>query len=534
MYKLLIVDDDEIICRGLGTCIAWEKYNVQVIGLAYDGEKALEYVEKECPDIIIVDINMPFVDGMEFSYQVRQKYPEIKIIMLTAYKEFSYAQRAVQLQIFDYLTKPFTNDEVLEAVMKAVEKIKQERQYRREIGMNLGLIREKNLEELTLHGSEDRALLENSPLVSAEGFFQVVILYLRRILDMVGNEHNTGIEDEVACRLAIAELRSWLSDKKYCSTFLQSHRIVFVFEYQKREEGREIKKTMESIVEKLGRGDTLFLFSGIGRIYQGVKNLPVSYGEAAMVVEQCYGYPNRSVTCYNEIRMNVGDVEIELTSIKRDIQEGIQQRDCEKIKNRIHEFFSQIYQKKDDTFTTDIFCIMELLRYSWECMENPSKYEAFIKQSGTILAKMMKTHNLAELEETAERYFVEIYEYLNLQNTTDVEKRVNQAINYIRENYSNPELSLEDVAKEVNLSTSYLGNCMKKYRNVSYVTLLNEIRIENAKKMLARPDTRSYEVAFLVGFNSSQYFSSCFKKKTGLTPGAYREQILQKKEQGEA
>ena len=108
MYKLLIVDDDEIICRGLGTCIPWEEHDIQVVGLAYDGEAALACVDEELPDIIIADINMPFIDGMEFSYIVRQKYPEIKIILLTAYKEFSYARRAVQLQIFEYLTKPFT------------------------------------------------------------------------------------------------------------------------------------------------------------------------------------------------------------------------------------------------------------------------------------------------------------------------------------------------------------------------------------------------------------------------------------------
>ena len=82
MYKLLIADDDEIICRGLGTCIPWEENNIEITGLVYDGEMALECVEREKPDIVIVDINMPFMDGIEFSYAVRQNYPEIKIIML--------------------------------------------------------------------------------------------------------------------------------------------------------------------------------------------------------------------------------------------------------------------------------------------------------------------------------------------------------------------------------------------------------------------------------------------------------------------
>lgn len=533
MYKLLIVDDDEIICRGLGTCIAWEEYDIQVVGLAYDGEMALEYVRKIKPDIIIVDINMPFIDGMEFSYQIRQNYPEIKIIMLTAYKEFSYAQKAVQLQIFDYLTKPFTNDEVLEVVKRAVEKIQEEQKYRHEIGMNLELIREKNLEELTLYGMKDKTTLNNCSILSIDNFFQTAIIYLRRIADMLDNKNNSGVEDEVECRLAISRTREWIADQKYCSMFSQSHRIVLVFEYQKRDESKNARKNLERIIEKLGKGDTLFLTGGIGRVYQGINKLPVSYREAAMVIEQCYGYPNRSIIHYNEIRVKTGETEIELTSTKHEIQEYIHQRNCKKIQDKLHDFLYKIYQKKEGTFTTNVFCVMELLRFSWECIEDMEKYERFIKQSGAILAKMMKAQSLTELEEIADNYFVEIYTHLDLQNTSDVEKRVNQALDYIRENYSNPELSLEDVAREVNLSASYLGNCMKKFRNISYVNFLNQIRIENAKKLLAKPDTRSYEVAFLVGFNSSQYFSSCFKKSTGITPGTYREQILHRKKQGD-
>ena len=308
--------------------------------------------------------------------------------------------------------------------------------------------------------------------------------------------------------------------------FVQNRRIVLVFEYEKREESQNIKHMVETMMNELGRGDNLFLSGGIGRVYQGIKNLPVSYGEAAKAIEQRYGYANRSMIQYSDIRVKAGEVEIELASVKKDLLEGIQQRDTVKIKSRIHELFRQMHQMKEDTFTADIFCVMELLRFSWERAENPKKYAEFMKQSGSVLAKLMKTHNLAELEEMTERYFLEFYEYLNSQNTTDVEKRINQAVEYIRENYSDPELSLEDVARQVNLSASYLGNCMKKYKQISYVNLLNQIRIENAKKLLSRPDTRSYEVAFLVGFNSSQYFSSCFKKSTGLTPGAYREQVL--------
>lgn len=523
MYKLLIVDDDEIICKGLGCCISWEQYDIQIAGLAFDGEMALEYVEREHPDIVIADINMPFVDGIEFSYAVRQKYPEIKIILLTAYKEFSYAQKAIQLQIFEYITKPFTNEEVLQTVLRAVDTIRTERRYREKLGKNLKVIGEKNLEELTIYGTEEKEILENSPLRSEEHFFQVAILYLRRITNLEGEKRDVGIEEEVVCHMAEMHLREWLAKNQYCSLFVQNRRIVLVFEYEKREESRNMKEILTTIMEELGKEDSVFLTGGVGRVYHRVKNLPLSYGEAAKAIEKRYGYANRSIIFYNDICIKSGEKEIELSALKRELREYIQQRDTRKMKERFHELFRQM---KKDAFTEDIFYVMEILRFSWEMTEDQKKSGEFMKQSGNVLAKLMKVHNLAELEEVAQRYFSELCDYLDSQNTSDVEKRVNQAVEYITDNFSNPELSLEEVAKAVNLSASYLGNSIKKYKKISYINLLNQIRIENAKKLLARPDTKSYEVAFLVGFNSSQYFSSCFKKNTGMSPGTYREQIL--------
>lgn len=530
MYNLLITDDDEIICKGLGCCIPWEQYGIQVAGLAFDGEKALEFVEKNRPDIVIVDINMPFIDGIEFSYIVRQKYPEIKIILLTAYKEFFYAKKAVKLQIFEYLTKPFTNEEVLQAVQRAAKALDTERKYRSKIGKNMKLIREKNLEEITIYGTEEKEILENSPIRSEEHFFQTAVLYLRRISDLLEEEKNTGIEDEVVCHMAETHLRNWMEHKSYCSLFVRNRRIVLVFEYEKMGESLKIKEILTDMMEEVGKDDNVFLIGGVGKAYRGVENLPTSYGEATRAIEYRYGYANRSILFYSEICMETGEKEIELAAVKKDLREGIQQRDTERIKDRIAELFREINHRKSNTLTADIFCVMEVLRFSWEMTENQKKISDFMKQSGNILGKLMKTRDPAELEETASLYFKELYGYLNSQSTTDVEKRVYQAVEYIQENYSNPELSLEEVAKAVNLSASYLGNSMKKYRKISYINMLNQIRIENAKKLLARPDTKSYEVAFLVGFNSSQYFSSCFKKSTGMAPGAYREQILKQTE----
>lgn len=526
MYKLLIADDDEIICRGLGTCIPWEKYGIQIVGMVHDGELALECVENERPDIVIVDINMPFMDGIEFSYAVRQKYPEIKIILLTAYKEFAYAQKAVKLQVFEYLTKPFHNDEVIDAAVRAVESIEAEQKYRNKVQKNLAVIYEKHLEELTLYGMKEGEDAMSSGIKSFNHYFQVGIVYMRRIHDDWEVGQKALIDEEVVLRMAADQLKKLVLKRKGCHLFVQNSRIALVFEYEKREEGKKIKEVISLLMDDIGKDDRVFLVSSVGRVYQGAEKLPTSYQEAVYAMDQRYGYGNRSVILYSEIQVRTARFEIEIPAVRKRLQEEVQQRDSAKIRGEIEELFYEISRMKEWNLSSVKFIFVELLGFACEMTEDDRIYEEFLKHSGHLMAKMMVVRNLSELKEIVDRNFSKLYEYLDSQNTTDIEKRLNQAIQYIRANYQDPELNLNEVAQHVNLSTSYLGNSLKKYKETSYINLLNQVRIENAKKLLARSDVKTYEVAFLVGFNSSQYFSSNFKKGTGLTPGAFREQVL--------
>ena len=121
MYKILIADDEEIIGTCLEKMIDWKKIGTEVIGVALDGEEALEIFREKMPDIVILDINMPFINGIELAGIIHKERPDTKVIMLTAYKEFEYAQQAIKYQVVDYLTKPFNNDDVKAVVEKIIE-----------------------------------------------------------------------------------------------------------------------------------------------------------------------------------------------------------------------------------------------------------------------------------------------------------------------------------------------------------------------------------------------------------------------------
>ena len=132
LYKVLIVDDDRIIRRGLVTTIPWEEHGFKLVGEAADGERALELIDIALPQIVISDIRMPFMDGLAMAEQAKQKHPDIRFIFLTGYEDFNYAKQALKLGAVDYLLKPVDRDVILEKAKKAAEdweadQIKQEK-----------------------------------------------------------------------------------------------------------------------------------------------------------------------------------------------------------------------------------------------------------------------------------------------------------------------------------------------------------------------------------------------------------------------
>ena len=153
--KVILVDDEHLVRDLLKNCIKWDDIGMKVAGEASNAHEALDLIEMLMPDIIIADIHMPFIDGIEFSRIVIEKYPHIKILILTGYEEFEYAQKCVKVGVADFLLKPINDDEIIKALLKIKEKINEERNYRNEYDQlkvqleeSLPYLKEKFLNEL--------------------------------------------------------------------------------------------------------------------------------------------------------------------------------------------------------------------------------------------------------------------------------------------------------------------------------------------------------------------------------------------------
>lgn len=341
MLKLIVIDDDEIICRGIATCIDWQSHGVEVADTAFDGELGLQSIEEHRPDIIIVDINMPFVDGMELSYTVRQNYPHIKIILLTAYKEFAYAQKAVELQVFSYISKPFDNDEVVRAVVDAGKSIGAEKKYRRELCENAAIIRQRHLSELVTGGVWEDGKLRLCGIRSAHSFFTAAYLSVSGIYGPEREEDGL-LDGEVAVFMVFSELEAALAEHTDIHYFTRSDGVVLLFEADAPDQTAGLTRTLKTILAVLDKQDDCFLSIGVGATVQGVEAVPHSFAKAQTAVGYRYYFGNRSMIRIDDIEGRPTEDNIDLQRCRHEVAIGAAEGDFERIKANVEALFGHV------------------------------------------------------------------------------------------------------------------------------------------------------------------------------------------------
>lgn len=526
MNKILIADDDEIICRGLSTCIEWNKYGLEVVGAVYDGEVALKYVEKYRPNIVIVDINMPFVDGIEFSYIMKERYPEIKIIILTAIKEFECAKQAVKLQVFSYITKPFSNQEILETVIKASQEVEKEKQYRNDVILNISFIMERYLEDLIVNGVVDDEKIEMCNINSKDSYFQSAILYFENVNKYQRPFQEFAIDSAVRARGFNDKIKTYLKQYENIKTLSLINRVVLLREYKSKEEQGSFESELQKLICSLNHEMDLLLFCGIGRIYHGIYEIHFSYEEAIKALEESYNFGNKSIVVYEESQQSSAEYQVKFQIYKNKICEAIQARNYEKVKIELRNMFEKVKESRIVNIPFLRVMMMELILFSYKATEDDEVYAQLVEKVEILVGRLMRVNNLLDIEELVTGCFKDLCDYLESRNPNEYKEVVKLALDYMRKNYDDPELMLKDVAAKVHISANYLSSLFKQFQGNSYINCLNQIRLEQAKKLLVNKTVKMYEIAFKTGFNSSQYFSSCFKKSTGMTPGEYRQKYL--------
>ncbi|MFC5405365.1 response regulator [Cohnella soli] len=434
MYKIMLVDDEVWVRRSLKEQIHWSALHAEFCCEAADGENAYRLAMDLRPDIIITDIKMPLMDGIEFMDALQRDLPHIKVIVISGYSEFEYVQKAMVRKATNYILKPIEEQALNESLSLAINEIWNTR-LEREEKINLQMTLNQNLP----------ALLEQ---------------YLNRIIS------DTGITGKQFLTLLTDLDIQFDRSSSFLIAVIHTHNYEQLLNTKFNNDDVLLNYSMNNIISKSGEGSTELLSA------RNIKNK----NEHIVLL-----------SCFSPASMHEGEEK----SSPREL---------------LHTILDNLRSYLGADASAGIGAAYERI----ENMTN-SYVEA--------------THALKQLRVRDARGVI-LYEEVRKKDKEPKDDIIGKIVEYMKSNFKEP-ITLETVAERFALNSSYLSRLFKQECGENFIDFLTRIRIEKASKLMLNPHLKTYEIAEIVGYENTNYFSKVFKKIIGLSPTEYREKFIQ-------
>lgn len=518
MFRILIADDEEDRRYDLIRNINWEKLGVSVAGEAEDGKEALSLALKVMPDIILTDVRMPKMNGIEFALQVRKIIPDCKIIFFSGFTDKEYLLSAIKMEAVDYIEKPIVFSEVIAAVQKAIALKKQKLEKDEKAkgpGVNYSLLRNDIASEI-IHQGINRKLIkekinESGVDLSIDCFFTCIVLQFNGF--KAKNDRFNNIRDYTTH--IVESVMNGIDTKYFFNVLDEDHAVIYLTDAT-AQNILMIKKATSEIQYRLN--DTYktegVVTIGVGKPFRGIENAYLSYQTAKGAVEKSFFTGYNSINIYDD---KPADSAIDIAEVEK-IVKHIKKSDWNKSIELMRKFaehakkhgLQNISQVKEvlgktevyilDAFSSRGFGNKNVMEIEWSLNKNHFTMDEL---TDFLIRKLEKLSREIELD-------------------AHMDKRIRKALQYIHENYFG-DLSIAEIASNLNLAPNYLCNLFKKETGMTLNICILNTRIEIAKELLANNDEEKIDtIARKVGFNNAAYFSITFKKVTGLNPSEYR------------
>jgi two-component system, response regulator YesN len=526
MIKLLIVDDEIEIRNGIRNKIDWEGNDIVVCGEAGNGNEALSIINEVHPDVLLVDVRMPKMNGLELVEYLSVNKPEIKSIILSGHDDFSYAQRALKLGAFDYLLKPCLPNQILETILKAktsIEKsnITKEMYSNLKIKLNeaLPLLKEKFL--ISLIKGEQRSLhniQEKFDFLKINLKINNTALILMRFDNVEVCSRNYSYNDYELLKFAIKNISEELLTACFlCEVFENNDDIVVIINLQNCS---EVLPHLNSIKMNIKNLLNLDISIGLGKWYSDICKIGNSYSEAVKAVETRFFLDEDVIVDYEDIKDMDREENLYPINEEKIILNCINTRNAEDIEENLNRFFEVLLSGKSSKDLHMKSALALLLSIYHLCIEKGISTEEIFGQDFSCFDDFLKTKSMGQLKAMLLSNIKAIINYTDSKKCNN--KTVTAVIKYIDANYMKG-LSLEILAKEVFISPTYLSYLFKQCQGISFVDYLNKVRLVKASELLKSSNMKTYEVSSAVGYSDEKYFSYVFKKYTGMTPAQYRD-----------
>ncbi|MGL4736317.1 MAG: response regulator, partial [Cellulosilyticaceae bacterium] len=466
MYKIALIDDEAVVREGMKDLINWEKIGLELIGTAEDGEEGLRLVQTMLPDIILLDINMPKLNGLDLAHIIRKNYDQIKIILISGYDAFDYARQALRMGVEDYILKPVTKSEMTALLQKVVGKLDQEKELTKKesvvlnkIAQSIPLMQQKLLEELVFSGVEPSLIHRkcvNANIPSRKRYYSIFLLGIDEALETLGDEEHKLLT-HFAVQNIVGEM---VLHKNWGILFEINHlNAVLYFTDEEAYVAQAYDKVLRYIHSKIKELLGITVTIGVGQLVGEINEIFKSYNDAYNALISSFFEGRGSIVNPTQ---SLGHTKVNFKEWVRWEQEIIKSMDQQTTFSRaIGKLCMDIKTKKMlkediEEVWNHIACAM-LKKF----VEIDPNMTAVFPQGISIREEIAACRTLLDMQIWMDALYNKCYAYMNHQANPN-RVHMNNILAYIDENYALSTLSMKMVCEGVHMSPSHLSNIFKK------------------------------------------------------------------------
>jgi two-component system, response regulator YesN len=518
MYKVLLVDDERIILNGISQIVNWQASGTELAGTARNGLEAFDFISRSAPDIVISDIRMPGMDGLELVGKVNAAYPNIRFILLSGFSEFDYAKTAMQYGVKHYLLKPCNESVIEEALRDLVEDIRQF-EGREQFVQNLkyGLakvmphVKEQFLKEFVTnktYGSRDWDYY--CKLFDLDWANRPVRLILFQLEGSFEFEH----------LFAVKNIAEEILDRPLLSSTVGKQVLLLVEDDGETEETYRRMAAIRQTFQGFYKLGLTIALSETGDMSQA----RLLYKQTLECLNHRFYLGEGSLITVRDIQGpdtgNIGELPFDEEELLLKIKSGL----FDEADAVIDRFFRQLGEMRQDIHTSKSYviqCYMAIIRLG--------STEAMTRHMNKLV-QLLEMDTLQGIQQTFKAAAKEIAMKHYEQNKMKHSAIIGKVLDIIEKHISDPELSLNWVAHQMlYMNADYLGKLFKKETGEKFSNYVIKLRVRLAAERIARnEDVKIFELAEQLGFGDNpQYFSQVFKKVVGCTPSEYMKSPVQ-------
>lgn len=519
MYTVLLVDDERSLRESIQELVDWEGNGFKLIGTAENGLDALQLMEKVgSPDLLITDIKMPVMTGIELAQHVKDEYPTTKVVFLSGYDEFQYAKAGIELNIFQYLLKPISEQEI-EKTLATIEK-----QISNEIraANDLTQVKKEYLDQLEVMKisflisllTETYTNVTQQALEDFIGEYKLDFLQNGTVLLTIQLKEESQDVDLIRFSLSNV-IRSILTKYSAAEVFLFSGNIVCLMPVHVPLETIN-KEIIESALKVLNQE----IYIGVSEAFSDILATKKAYRQAIEALDFARYTSEGNIIHVTDIEVgkttadtfeNLDEYSLQLAMKTGDMRTVREQLDkVLKKNNNLNLVASLLY----------ITAIRSLYDSGVEMRDDYTNwYHEFVSQS--------KYHSASVAAEEIRSFCQKVVNEIAGLRKRYTNTMVAQSLNYMNENFQDADLSLQTVSKHLSLSPTYFSAVFKKETGQSFIEALTEMKMNHAKKLVLTTSHKMFEIAQASGYNDQHYFSYSFKKYFGISPTQMRRELAQ-------